>query len=107
MQVAQPDVDSWRFRSLDTPFFYHYSQNDVFLEAIYDHNPLNTTLLLNKFEREIEIECGDLLKLNIPAIDNYTETFGNIFNGYTIGINQRTIQDGIFPSFKVKELAVE
>ena len=74
---------SWRFKSLDD-IYYFGGQNSHTVIAIMDHVPQNN--------QEIELKIGD--KIGIA---------GNHWNGYSKGLNHRTHNSGLFPSYKVKD----
>ena len=84
MQNRFPDA-SWRFESLDDVYYFG-GQNKHDVIAIYDHEP-------NKELDEIELKKGDLISLA-----------GNHWNGYSKGKNRRTHQEGLFPTFKTKNV---
>ncbi len=82
MQTRFPDA-SWRFKSLDDVYYYG-GQNGHFVVAIADHEA-------RKEFGEIDMKVGDKIGLA-----------GNHWNGYSKGRNMRTNQEGLFPSYKVK-----
>jgi glycoprotein 6-alpha-L-fucosyltransferase len=75
---------SWRFKSLDD-IYYFGGQSAHHVIAVMDHSP--------QTPNEIEIKIGD--KIGIA---------GNHWDGYSKGTNRRTGQNGLFPSYKVKDL---
>lgn len=80
MQTRFSDA-SWRFKSLDDVYYFGGQiKHDVV--AIYDHEPVIEF-------GEIELKKGDLISLA-----------GNHWNGYSKGKNKRTLQEGLFPTFK-------
>jgi glycoprotein 6-alpha-L-fucosyltransferase len=56
--------------------------------AIYNHEA-------NEENNEIELKVGDLVGIA-----------GNHWNGYSKGLNKRTKKEGLFPSYKVKDVVV-
>jgi len=84
MQPRFPDA-SWRFKSLDDVYYFG-GQNGHRVMAIYDHEG-------NREAGEMDLKKGDLIGLA-----------GNHWNGYSKGRNERTNQEGLFPSYKVKEV---
>ena len=76
---------SWRFRSLDDVYYFG-GQNGHNVVALYDHIP-------DKSNNEIELKSGDIIGLA-----------GNHWNGLSKGRNQRTNEEGLFPSYKVKDV---
>lgn len=84
MQARYPDA-SWRFRSLDDVYYFG-GQNRHNVRAVYDHVPRVDL-------GEIELKTGDLIVLA-----------GNHWNGYSKGKNSRTEKEGLFPSYKVKDV---
>ena len=83
MQTRFTDA-SWRIKSLDDIYYFDYQQ-DHLVVAIQDHVP--------QTEDEIELKIDDLIKI-----------IGNHWNGYSKGINLRTKANGIFPSYKIKDI---
>ena len=78
---------SWRFKSLDDVYYFG-GQNAHNVEAVQDHEALDGT-------GEINMKKGDLIGLA-----------GNHWNGYSKGRNLRTNVEGLFPSYKVKDVVV-
>ena len=56
------------------------------VEALYDHKE-------DRSNNEIELKKGDLIELA-----------GNHWNGLSKGTNKRTNLNGLFPSYKVKDV---
>lgn len=82
MQSMHVDA-SKNFKSLDD-IYYYGGQNPHNRESVLSHKPRNSN--------EIRIDAGDLIGIA-----------GNHWNGYSMGQNRRTNQNGLFPSFKVNE----
>ena len=72
-----------RFHSLDD-IYYYGGQNAHNQIAVYNHHPQNRD--------EIELQKGD-----------FVGVAGNHWNGYSKGLNRRTGQTGLYPSYKVIE----
>ena len=83
MQTRYPDA-SWRFKSLDDVYYFG-GQNEHLVQALYDHVPRRDL-------GEIELKKGDLIGLA-----------GNHWNGFSKGRNHRNNEEGLFPSYKVKD----
>jgi glycoprotein 6-alpha-L-fucosyltransferase len=81
MQARFPDA-SWRFRSLDD-IYYFGGQNAHNVRAVYDHEARREL-------GEIGLRKGDLIGLA-----------GNHWNGMSKGRNRRTMEEGLFPTYKV------
>lgn len=79
MQSVNPDASN-QFCSLDD-IYYFGGQNAHNHEALYAHQPINAG--------EIGLQPGDLLGIA-----------GNHWNGFSKGVNRRTRQQGVYPSFK-------
>ncbi|XP_057372772.1 alpha-(1,6)-fucosyltransferase-like [Daphnia carinata] len=79
MQTLHPDASS-KFKSLDD-IYYYGGQGPHQQIAIYSHKAHRTG--------EISMEIGDVLGIA-----------GNHWDGYSKGINERTKQSGLYPSFK-------
>lgn len=80
------------YRSLDS--VYHYGgQNVPFKRCILNHEP--------ETEDEIELKFGDLIRY-YP--EKGLKKSSNLWNGYSFGHNVRTKKEGIFPTYKTKEL---
>lgn len=75
---------SWRFKSLDDVYFFEGQRLRNVL-AVFNHTPTNYN--------EIEIRQGDWIRL-----------IGNNWDSYSRGVNNRTNREGIFPSYKVKDV---
>ncbi|XP_022644027.1 alpha-(1,6)-fucosyltransferase-like isoform X1 [Varroa jacobsoni] len=84
MQLLYPDA-SHRFRSLDD-IFYYGGQKDHNVVAVLDHSKANAR------RGEIVFRKGDLLGIA-----------GNHWDGFSRGVNRRTLQKGLFPSFKTTD----
>jgi glycoprotein 6-alpha-L-fucosyltransferase len=84
MQARFPDA-SWRFKSLDDVYYFG-GQNGHRMMAAYDHKP-------NREMGEIELKVGDTVGLA-----------GNHWNGYSKVRNFRTNEDGLAPSYKLKDI---
>ena len=84
LQTNYPD-GSWRFKSLDDVYYFIGSNLNI-LEVIYNH-------IARKELGEIDLIAGDLVALS-----------GNHWDGYSKGVNLRTNQVGLFPSYKVKRV---
>jgi glycoprotein 6-alpha-L-fucosyltransferase len=84
LQSNYPD-GSWRFKSLDDVYYFIGSHLNIF-EVIYDHKA-------KKELGEIDLISNDLIALS-----------GNHWDGYSKGVNLRTNQVGLFPSYKIKRL---
>ena len=82
MQTRFPDAAD-RFKSLDDLWYFggggHRHQ-----EAVMNHGPRN--------EKELYMRKGDLLSVS-----------GNLWNGFTMGKNNRTGNPGLYPSYKARE----
>ena len=72
MQKHYADA-SWRFNSLDDVYYTH-GQTKHLVQSLYDHESKGD---------EIELKKGDLIHLA-----------GNHWNGYSKGVNQRTMMLG-------------
>jgi len=83
MQLRFPDA-SERCKSLDDIFYFggQKAHNQI---ALYDHS--------NPGPAEIAFKKGDILGIA-----------GNHWDGYSKGINRRTKDEGLFPSYKATEL---
>ncbi|KAL1506287.1 hypothetical protein ABEB36_005679 [Hypothenemus hampei] len=82
MQNYYPDASS-RYKSLDD-IYYYGGQNPHNMVAVLPHEP--------KKIGEMQIKVGDLLGVA-----------GNHWNGFSKGRNLRTNQNGLYPTFKVKD----
>ncbi|XP_069773480.1 alpha-(1,6)-fucosyltransferase isoform X2 [Narcine bancroftii] len=82
MQTLHPDASGY-FHSLDD-IYYFGGQNAHNQIAIYPHKP--------QTPEEIVLEPGDLIGVA-----------GNHWDGYSKGINRKSGQTGLYPSYKVKE----
>ncbi|XP_076274211.1 alpha-(1,6)-fucosyltransferase 8 [Rhynchophorus ferrugineus] len=82
MQNYYPDASS-RYKSLDD-IYYYGGQNPHNMIAVYPHEP--------KRQAEMQIAVGDLIGVA-----------GNHWNGFSKGRNLRTNQNGLYPSFKMKD----
>nr|CAG4641568.1 EOG090X03KK [Eurycercus lamellatus] len=79
MQTLHPDASS-KFKSLDD-IYYYGGQGPHQQVAVYAHKAHRSG--------EISMEVGDVLGIA-----------GNHWDGYSKGINERTKQSGLYPSFK-------
>lgn len=70
-----------KFRSLDD-IYYYGGQKARYQEAVLPHIPLKPS--------EIELQVGDQISVA-----------GNHWDGYSKGMNLRTHQLGLYPTFKV------
>lgn len=82
MQARRPDA-SGAFQSLDD-IYYFGGQSGHQMRAIYPHKSTNNG--------EVDMEVGDLLGIA-----------GNHWDGYSKGRNERTGQEGLYPSYKVED----
>jgi glycoprotein 6-alpha-L-fucosyltransferase len=82
---------SFRIKSLDN-HFYADSFNTFTKLVIIDHAPRRSN--------EIVLKKGDIIAFKVEESKDLSLT-GNLWNGYMMGINQRTNKKGIFPSYKV------
>ncbi|CAF0724834.1 unnamed protein product [Brachionus calyciflorus] len=82
IQTRYPDA-SLRFKSLDDVYYYGGQLRHNVI-AVLDHEP-------NPGYGEIELKKGDLIGLA-----------GNHWDGYSKGKNLRTLQEGLFPSYKIR-----
>ena len=115
MQTRFADA-SWRFRSLDDVYYFG-GQTGHNVKAILEHEP-------NKKNNEIELKVGDLISklyllistFSFALISNwivfcYLKSIiglhGNHWNGFSKGRNQRTHQEGLFPSYKVIDVKTQ
>ena len=73
-------------QSILSKVYYFGGQNGHVVEALYDHLP-------DRNNGEITLKKGDLIGLA-----------GNHWNGMSKGRNQRTSEEGLFPSYKVKDV---
>lgn len=80
MQTLHGDASQY-FRSLDDVFYFG-GQNQHSMRAIEPHQP--------QHKDEVAMEVGDLLGIA-----------GNHWDGYSKGLNRKTGQSGLYPSFKV------
>ena len=79
MQTLHPDASS-KFKSLDD-IYYYGGQGPHQQVAMYSHKAHRSG--------EISIQVGDVLGIA-----------GNHWDGYSKGMNERTKQSGLYPSFK-------
>nr|CAG4638342.1 EOG090X03KK [Cyclestheria hislopi] len=79
MQTLHPDA-TYKFKSLDD-IYYYGGQRAHQQIAIYQHKA--------RKPGEITMEVGDILGIA-----------GNHWDGYSKGVNERTRQQGLYPSFK-------
>ncbi|XP_030760021.1 alpha-(1,6)-fucosyltransferase [Sitophilus oryzae] len=82
MQNYYPDASS-KYTSLDD-IYYYGGQNPHNMIAVLPHEP--------KRQGELQLTVGDLVGVA-----------GNHWNGFSKGKNLRTNQNGLYPSFKVKD----
>ena len=80
MQSLHVDASKY-FTSLDDIYFYSFWRPRHHEVALYSHNATRPD--------EISLEVGDVLRIN-----------DNRWDGYSHGINLRTQQTGLYPSFK-------
>ena len=83
MQARFPDA-SWRFKSLDDVYYFG-GQNGHTMTAVYEHEP-------DRAQGEIELRSGDVVGLA-----------GNHWNGFSKVKNFRTNEEGLVPSYKLKD----
>ena len=81
-----------RVRPIDIEYYF-FGYNTMYRIAVVDHIPASNS-------SEIELKTGDILKLVVYKA--YDAQDGNLFNGYSRGLNMRTNKIGIVPSFKIK-----
>ena len=84
MQTLHPDASSY-FYSLDD-IYYFGGQNPHSQRALYEHHP-------REGHSEISLEKGDVVGIA-----------GNHWDGYSRGMNRRTNQEGLYPSFKAEDI---
>lgn len=84
MQTLHPVDASSNFYSLDD-IYYFGGQSAHNQRALYAHRP--------RTDEEIGFEPGDVIGIA-----------GNHWDGYSKGINRRTNQEGLYPSYKAEEL---
>jgi len=82
MQTLHPDA-SEMFSSLDD-IFYFGGQNAHNVQAVYAHESIN--------DDEMPLQVGDLIGIA-----------GNHWDGFSKGRNRRLEQNGLFPSYKVRD----
>ncbi|XP_046372255.1 alpha-(1,6)-fucosyltransferase-like [Haliotis rufescens] len=86
MQTMHGDASAW-FKSLDDVYYFG-GQNAHNMRALETHEPKN--------KHEIKMEVDDLMGIA-----------GNHWDGFSKGVNRRSGQSGLYPSYKVKnEIAV-
>ena len=83
MQTLHPDASSY-YHSLDD-IYYYGGQNAHNQRAIYPHN--------SQKGGDMDIRTGDVVGIA-----------GNHWDGYSKGLNRRTGQNGLYPSYKVEEI---
>ena len=83
MQSSQPDAAK-KFQSLDD-IYYFGGQSGHDVKAIYPHHAQDST--------QIDLAVGDRVGIA-----------GNHWDGYSKGVNHKTRQDGLFPSYKVEDV---
>ncbi|XP_050726304.1 alpha-(1,6)-fucosyltransferase-like isoform X2 [Eriocheir sinensis] len=83
MQTYNPDASSY-FRSLDD-IYYYGGQNAHNQKARFPHNPRKS--------EELALLPGDIVGIA-----------GNHWDGYSKGVNRRTRQNGLYPSYKMEEV---
>lgn len=83
MQTLHPDASA-KFKSLDD-IYYYGGQGAHQQQAIYPHKSSKSG--------EISLDVGDVVGIA-----------GNHWDGYSKGVNERTKQSGLYPSFKAAEL---
>lgn len=84
MQTLHADAASYA-HSLDD-IFYFGGQHAHSQKALYDHVAMPDS-------QEISFNAGDTIGVA-----------GNHWDGYSKGINRRTNQEGLYPSYKVEEI---
>ncbi|KAG7177849.1 Alpha-(1 6)-fucosyltransferase-like 4 [Homarus americanus] len=82
MQGIHPDASSY-FKSLDD-IYYYGGQNAHNQRARFPHSP--------KRSDEMTLKVGDIVGIA-----------GNHWDGYSKGVNRRTRQNGLYPSYKMEE----
>ncbi|MPC32940.1 Alpha-(1,6)-fucosyltransferase [Portunus trituberculatus] len=83
MQTFHPDASSY-FRSLDDVYYYG-GQNAHNQRVRFPHTPRRSD--------ELSLVPGDIVGIA-----------GNHWDGYSKGMNRRTRQNGLYPSYKVEEV---
>lgn len=83
MQSSQPDAAK-KFQSLDD-IYYFGGQSGHDVKAVYPHRAQDST--------QIDLAVGDRAGIA-----------GNHWDGYSKGVNHKTHQDGLFPSYKVEDV---
>lgn len=84
MQTLHPDASSY-FYSLDD-IYYFGGQNAHNQRVLYGHHP-------REGHAEISLEKGDVVGIA-----------GNHWDGFSRGVNRRTNQEGLYPSFKAEDI---
>lgn len=94
MQTMHPDASN-RFKSLDSVYVYNGPKFSVahIRKAVLPHHP--------KKNSEIDLNVGDLIDWYNQPVNNMMNKYHDPGNGYSIGRNMRTNQNGSFPTFKV------
>ncbi|XP_069156944.1 alpha-(1,6)-fucosyltransferase isoform X2 [Procambarus clarkii] len=83
MQSIHPDASSY-YRSLDDVYYYG-GQNAHNQRARFPHTPRRSD--------EMALKPGDIVGIA-----------GNHWDGYSKGVNRRTRQNGLYPSYKMEEV---
>ena len=83
MQTRHADASS-RFRSLDD-IYYYGGQNGHDQQAVISHRGRNN--------KELDLRVGDRIGVA-----------GNHWDGWSKGLNKRTVHPGLYPSFKVQDV---
>lgn len=99
MQAKQVDASSSLY-SLDSSVYYVTYFDIHYQRAIKKHQPRSAA--------EISLEVGDLIHIERYIYRSKNQSFvGNLRNGSSCGVNQRTGRRGLFPSYKVVDEIVE
>ena len=93
MQSTNDDYPH-KLQSVDDSYYYYiqgwFVSNNQ--QALLNHQPRN--------KDEIELKIGDII--SIPGTGN-PDRKTNLLNGYSLGKNLRTVQTGLYPSYKTFE----
>ena len=101
MQGRHADA-SLMIRSLDDDYFYsvYYGHSMIDRVAIHDHRP-------DQGPNQIELRVGDQIGARVSGTFKDADIFkgpnkrtGNLWNGWSVGVNRRTGKAGWFPTFK-------
>ena len=87
MQTYHADASDY-FHSLDD-IYYYGGMSGHYQKVIYDHDPQPDS-------EEIELKVGDFIVIA-----------GNHWDGFSKGLNIRTQESGLYPSWKVEEIVGE